>query len=1149
MGIRGNAMAGDSGSSFPYTALSVVALFLSTAYLTQHGFDAWRPSEPDAAKRLQLAYPPVEARLWEDPLGALDRHRQRLEACPKEDKSADAGTGKGGQAEASGRVSDAACQTGQPINGRRFRDMIGDGSNVTLIAAMLPGTVLVGADENRRRARYAVLAGLNVAGFAPDDGERMGLLRVQRCESLAGCAPDELTPMELVYETLNGPNRRRAVVLWIDDTAIGQRWLTATTMMFAELTRPTKKKATAANPTLRIVGPSSSNLLVRALQADLPQLRDRPDAPDFNTNFEMLKKVRLISPLSTASPAQVLSEAGVSGSCTGIGDAHCVDRSIKELIEGAVPSPKTRFAQKSPPFFVSTIGTDDLLIKRLAEELVGRDLCQGGEKRVILISEWDSIYARAFSKTLQDRLQCPRGSAVVEEQSYSYLRGLDGAIASSSAKQDNGRSSDGKAPVEWPEGRSQADYVRRLVEQIVKANTKRPVYAVGMIGSDVHDKLVLVQALRDAFPDRILFTTDIDARLLHPRVTKYTRNLVVAATLPLEWDEAAGLPEADPAKSTAFGPFRDSYQTATFLAARIAVETAKVTDCSDSKQQGELECRVRTVVAAPSLFEIGRSGMIPLPAAGVDPSEAHKRFLASMLALTVFLALIGLLLVGYPRHAMRNTWQWCSDNAQPYPASSAVVAGLEVAAMAFAVGVVAEMAMHTNGGAWVPGLSSAVAVALFLAGVYILRPRVGRTVGGGFSTGLAAKIYVIAAVAIVPLVIELVAGLAATTDIREPFALLSGVSAWPSQILRVLVIVLFTWFLDETWCESNRAVNKIYDTYRLSSVSHHAPNKVAKWHEIIWRSVTVWFYWKPDVVLPGERVDGARLWREYSQLMENPARVPRVAIWTGLTIGVACAATLVINHFLDESLPEVPARGLMDRDLFRYTVLASAGAVIILLVTVADLTILTTRFVGMLKHGRTVYPPRTIAHFAAELGPQLEAVARLRVAALPGERSDDHRPRDRNSLLDDWIDARLLAEHTEAVGRFIIFPFILLGLLVVARSPLFDNWYMGGAVLAGLVVYAVWSITMATVLNYDAERQRRKALAGMEADRRWLSGASPPFDKLSGVYGDLIDQVRGLRQGAFAPFFEKPIVQAILVPLGGAGGVQLVQLLMYARTP
>ena len=361
------------------------------------------------------------------------------------------------------------------------------------------------------------------------------------------------------------------------------------------------------------------------------------------------------------------------------------------------------------------------------------------------------------------------------------------------------------------------------------------------------------------------------------------------------------------------------------------------------------------------------------------------------------------------------------------------------------------------------------------------------------------------------------------------------------------------WFLDEIWCETTRALREIDEKYQLSSRESTEVDTPPGWWACLWHAVTVWWSWKPKVLSSEgniDRIDGAKLWHDYRLLMHGRTRAVRIVLWTVVTSIAIYAASRVINHFIDETYPELPARGLMDRDLFHYTVLASAGAVVVLLVAVADLTILTTHFVAALKRGRTMYSDTTVARFAAELGPQLEAAAKQPVAALPRQRSDDDRPKpDRNTLLDDWIDARLLAEHTEVVGRFIIFPFILVALLVVARSPLFDNWYLGGAVLAGLIVYALWSISMAAVLNFDAERARKKALLAMEADLRWLGGAQAPFDKLGESYEKLIDQVRNLRQGAFAPFFEKPLVQAILVPLGGAGGVQLIQLLIYARAP
>lgn len=1145
-------MAGDSGgSSFPLAALSVVALFLSTAYLTQHGFDAWRPTDSDTSKRRQLTYPPVEARLWEDPLGALDRHRRKLDACAKPGKVADAADDLS-LPPASDQATDVTCLSGQPIDEKTFKKSLGLAIDTTLVAAMLPGAALVGADEQRRRFRYATLAGLNVAGFVPDDSERMGFLRMRHCESLKGCTQDKPTYIDLAYETLTGSGQK-AVVLWIDDTAVGHRWLSAVTMMFADLTRPTDANDKRAGAKLRIIGPSGgSDLLLRALGTDLGQLAAEtgPDKDEvFKANFEVLRKLRLISPLSTIPDRQLQSELPFLSTCYY---GSCVDREFKYRINAAAPPGASKFDKGSPPFFVRTIGTDDRLVNRLAEELVGRGLCQGSaeKKRVILVSEWDSVYARTFRRPLEAALSCNSGPKI-ELRSYSYLRGLDGATLGNSgqhARSGGQRKDDPKPPVEWPEGRSQADYVRRLVEDIVRDNTKSPVHAVGMIGSDVHDKLVLVQALRDAFPDRVLFTTDMDARLLHPSVMRYTRNVVVASSLPLEPPE--NVPMLSPSENR-IGPFRDSYQTATFLAARLAVDPAAPSNCYG--ENDKLECRIKTAVEAPSrLFEIGRNGLVDLPSTGTSLAEADKRMWAAFVAVTFFLALIGLLLVGHPGAAMEQAWLWWSGRAVTFPFAHAVVAGLEAGAMAFAIAVVAELAWENNGGAWVPVLSAVVAAMLFWLAT-TLRPPTTLTTNGATWFGRIARIYVIVAVAVVPLGIEYLAKSYAGSSMREPFAIFSGTSAWPSQLLRALVIVLFAWFLDEIWCETTRALKEIDDKYQLSSTAIVEAGAPPGWWACVWQAVRVWWNWKPKVLAKegdADRIEGAQLWHEYRLLLDGRTRAVRIVFWTVVTSIAIYAATRIINQFIDEAVSEVPARGLMDRDLFNYTVLASAGAVVILLVAVADLTILTNHFVAILKRGRTMYSPSTIARFAAELGPQLEEAAKLPVAALPRQRSADDRPKpDRNTLLDDWIDARLLAEHTEVVGRFIIFPFILVALLVVARSPLFDNWYFGGAVLAGLIVYALWSIAMAAMLNFDAERARKKALLAMEADLRWLGGATSPLDKLSKPYEALIDQVRHLRQGAFAPFFEKPIVQAILVPLGGAGGVQLIQLLMYARTP
>lgn len=1138
-------MAGNGGGTFPYAAISVVVLFLTTTYLGQHAFDAWRQTDTDAAKSLQLTEPPVEARLWEDPLSALDRHREKVKQCAADGK----------------RSIEPACQAGQPLDAEKFRALFGKGDSVTLIAAMLPGAALGGSEEMRRRFRYALLAGLNVAGFAPNDSERMGLLNVPRCESFAGCpekkpATAESAPMEIVYETLSAPGPRSAVVLWIDDTLIGRRWLSAIALMLAELTP-------ADNPDvqLRIVGPSGSDLLVRALDSDLTDLTNdllKISSADFAVKWRTLAKLRLISPQSTAPAAQLLSAAQLTPYCFGF-KGDCVDVSFLDRLDKIAASFPSGLDKPQRPFFVRTIGTDDLLSERLVAELRGRGLCEtGGKKRVILIGEWDSIYARTFSQTLRGGLTCPREQVEIELQSYSYLRGLDGVILGGSATQTR-RGGDSKAAIEWPEGRPQSDYVRRLVEEILKDNADSPVHAIGMIGSDVHDKLVLAQALRGAFPDRVLFTTDLDARLLHPNATRYTRNVIVASSLPLVWEdkaEAAAVGGPRNPAANRIAPFRDTYQTATFLAARLAVQADGISDCS-KESSGRLECRIADATAIPRLFEIGRDSMVELPRKNVSAPEEDKRSLAAMVVLSVFLGLTGLLLFGYPGPAMRHARLWWSNAQQePFHLSYAVVAGLEVAALGFAAAVVAELAVPGFAGAWGPLLAAGAAAAFFWMCIYPgtpwmqpLRPSARRPESGAAWPRFAAQLYVIIVVVMIAgSLLEIIAARDTEAGMREPFAMLSGVSAWPSQLLRTLVVVLFAWFLDETWCRSVQAVDRIERKYRLFPDGARASNVPAGWAARIWNAVKVWFYWRPDVLLPGGRVDGAKLWQEYRLLMDGGTRALRVVVWSVVTVTLFLVSAWLINQLSGGAYPEIPARGGTDRGLFLGTVLVSAGAVIFLLVMVGDVTILTSRFVGMLKNGRTVYPAETIARFAAELGPQLEGEASKLVAAVPSQRSDGSAPQpDRNSLLDDWIDARLLAEHTAAIGRLIVFPFILVALLVVARSQLFDNWYIGGPVLVGLVVYVLWSIAMAALLNHDAEQARRKALRGMEADLRWLKGATG-FDKFKDAFPDLIDQVRRLREGAFAPFFEQSLVQAILVPLGGAGGVQLLDLLIHART-
>lgn len=96
------------------------------------------------------------------------------------------------------------------------------------------------------------------------------------------------------------------------------------------------------------------------------------------------------------------------------------------------------------------------------------------------------------------------------------------------------------------------------------------VKAFGVVGTDVYDKLLLLQALREQLGDVILFTIDLDARMMHHEQFEWTRNIIVASNYGLELNDHYQRAVYQEKKGT-LPAFRDNYQTALFFACRTAL--------------------------------------------------------------------------------------------------------------------------------------------------------------------------------------------------------------------------------------------------------------------------------------------------------------------------------------------------------------------------------------------------------------------------------------------------------------------------------------------------------------------------------------------------------------------------------------------------
>ena len=121
----------------------------------------------------------------------------------------------------------------------------------------------------------------------------------------------------------------------------------------------------------------------------------------------------------------------------------------------------------------------------------------------------------------------------------------------------------------------------------------KPIKAIGVVGSDVYDKLIVLRALKKEFPHIIFFTTDLDARLFHPSEIDYTRNLIVGSSFGLR------LPRQDQAH---IPPFRSVYQTSMFKAVSTIVSL---------NPSAESPVEKMVTLGDPSrVFEIGNQGPI-----------------------------------------------------------------------------------------------------------------------------------------------------------------------------------------------------------------------------------------------------------------------------------------------------------------------------------------------------------------------------------------------------------------------------------------------------------------------------------------------------------------------------------------------------------
>ena len=145
--------------------------------------------------------------------------------------------------------------------------------------------------------------------------------------------------------------------------------------------------------------------------------------------------------------------------------------------------------------------------------------------------------------------------------------------------------------------------------------------------------------------------------------------------------------------------------------------------------------------------------------------------------------------------------------------------------------------------------------------------------------------------------------------------------------------------------------------------------------------------------------------------------------------------------------------------------------------------------------------------------------------------------------LSDWMLIQLIAKRTEVVGKLIYFPFIVWVLIAVSRLRYFDNWRtpLGLAIVISLGAILAWSCTV--VLRRSAEELRTEVTDRLAQQIIGAYSAEPPSKDDGDRIQYVLQEIKDIRKGAFAPFLQQPALQSLLVPFVGIGGANLLDFL------
>ena len=1070
----------QSDSKIAVAGALTLVLALAGAMLVKEPLRSSRPVGTGLDMKATTEEQTVRARLWEDPVAAVQRGLREIKS------------------------NRPAAAPSPPLTQRLrllrqgLTERVKDGQRVTVLLVTTSGGPYVESTESRIRDRYAVGTALGVSCYVPEQEGQLSFVEWDPQSSLSALPYEWYRLRRTRVCDEDSPRSHSVLVVWFPDEALSRGFFASLTSFAQALVcREAEKKSECLltndtrklvrlNPqlqqgvTFKILGPHSSSAF-RALLTEAGESYAEPHE-GIGVWPNVGGWIELYSPWSSAMKGLLAYGLKASG---GKGSTCDTYASCEQEFARRLENANIRL--------VYDIGSDDQLFEALVEELERRQVRLGWDA-VIMIGEWDSFYGRmlpiefraaackkiaTFSERdlklievpatikqwcgdiphaidLQIRRQAEYESLTLNVHRYSYLSGLDGEVPG----EDKGKAARAENTKDnqrdRPEGTSQVDYVRALVDRI--HDEGEGARAIGIFGTDPYDSLLIIKALRPAFPHAIFFTVGLDARHLHPSEYKWTRNMVIASPFGVQLD--GGLQRDVP-------PFRSSYQTSTYFATLQAV--------------GHVVCRREQQAMAPSgpcatayhaaltpddrlydagshvrLFEVGRNG-------AVDLSIVTKERVRTIHPLRPDLDYV---------HPVESD----PDSTDDYGQLRQGV-GFDNTAVAVATAV---------------GFGLMIVVAWSNQRLWSGIIRYPRTL----SITAVVLVVLFAAFVLVGGADALLAG----HDEGEPFSWTAGVSIWPSELLRFFVVVLCVVLFVKGARDLQKSGDLISGRFQFEDTSrrsHFSP-------KTFWTNLQRVYH--PLATIGTMKVDQAwGRYREASQLSQGIARTLLLFI---LYMGTMWA---IGSFVLDEDYIH-PCRGSLSCRVDSFMTLASVGIVVLLNLAVFDAVMLCRRWIGWVIGSVGGWSQQVQEEYLRNYGlgeAQQAEFEKLKHLAV--------------------VD--LIAQRTEVINRLIRYPFIALLIMIAARNEYFDIWNYPLLLLLSWSVNVLVALLGAYLLYQSASQAKTAMLAGLNRQIIQTLGIGKDHDIRVKQIQHVISEVEDNEQGAFVPLYQQPVVESSLYGL------------------